>query len=123
MQENNEIYFSENAKMQANLCYHIELNKTYEFMVESNYFSGRTTFCFHVDDLKKIIDKLNAMSMHLSGECVINDADSNNFLKVYFTEQRIKVEGLFGDFDEQSLKFAFYADQTILRLLSSFFSK
>ena len=68
-----------------------------------------------MNDIAIIIKNLNLMWKSLDGECIINDSDSTNYLKVIFKEGKLWIEGLFSDFKDHILNFKFLSDQTVLK--------
>lgn len=114
------IYTSEHGELYLGHLYTVELSTTFSATVKSYGFSGAHNFCMLRDDIQEQIDNLTAMSNSLSGTCKITDCESYSYIRLQFEGKELKITGKLGMFnDDNSLKFGFFADQTVLKLLAN----
>jgi len=89
-------------------------------MVKSYGFSGVQNFCIRKDNLQERIKELIMMSDSLSGECKIEDTDSDSYIYLLFEGRGLKVTGqLGGSYNDNFIKFSFLADQTLAQLFAA----
>lgn len=113
---NKIIYDDYKSKFSMEELYFIGGYITYETKVSTNGFSGVCNFCVSESDVKNIIGAIDLMLETLNGEIIINDSESNAFLRVHFENlQDIFVSGqIGGDHRDNILRFKFKVDQTFL---------
>ena len=88
-----------------------------------NYgFSGAALFSFVHNEEEKNCQQLRQMYDSLNGECLIQDYEFGNELKLFFDGRQLKIEGKFDEGD-QLLKFSGNVDQTIIPRIISLFQK
>lgn len=90
---------------------------TFSVHVVSGEFSGKSNFCVSCDSLQSTIAELEVLYATLSGQCVLYDGDSDDYL--VFTALKhghIQVQGqLGGSYNDQFLKFLCVIDQTSIK--------
>jgi hypothetical protein len=96
--------------------YWVQLNFTFDLTVLSNGFSGTSHFCIRRDQIEKVCADLNNMHLTLSGQTVLNDNDSDGFLKFEIESTgRLDVSGQIGGTrEDHSVRFRFQTDQTCI---------
>ena len=96
--------------------YATDTYRTFSAQVVSGDFSGKANFCLSCANLRAFIGNLQALHSTLSGECSLQDYDSDDYL--VFSAQslgHIHVFGqLGGSYNDQFLKFSCFLDQTHL---------
>ena len=91
-----------------------ENGKSLYFLVESSGYKGHGPLYLR-KDVEKYIEELTTMSSSLSGECCISDTESTTFfIRIFFEERELWINGNIGDYSHHALAFAFKVDQTLL---------
>lgn len=81
-------------------------------------FSGAALFYIGTNREEDCCEKLRKMYGSLNGECLIQDCEFGNEIKLYFEGRYLRMEGRFHE-SNQSLQFCCDVDQTIIpRLIS-----
>lgn len=123
MQEYRELYKSSSIKLYGA----VEDYGAYAFRAELdgclfsglNFgFSGAALFYFYPNGQEEYCKKLCHMYDSLEGDCLIQDCEFGNEIRLYFVGRQLKIDGKF-DGGEQLLKFSGDVDQTIIpRIIS-----
>ena len=118
MKEKFEIYVNENTET----VFEIEICSDYGSMinvfVKTNGFAGQGPLYFNDLNIKEVIKCVSAMLDTLSGELILSDNESGEYLlKFAFCQDRLAISGIIGDYCDNRLYFKFFADQTVLSLL------
>lgn len=103
------------------VLYFVGRYATYEVCISASGFAGKSSFCIEENNIKIIVEKATTMIDTLCGEVVVNDTESDAFLKFFFgNERELYVVGqIGGSWDDNMLKFKMRADQTILKGLKN----
>jgi|SRR5690606_5389233 len=96
--------------------YLVHINFTFDLTVLSNGFSGTSYFCVRREQLEKMCADLTNMHLKLSGTTILEDNDSNGFVKFEIESNgRLNVIGQIGGTNEDHfVKFKFQTDQTCI---------
>ena len=107
---------SEIKKVSFATRYLVDLNFTFDLSVQSNDFCGKAHFCVRRDEIEKLCEELSIMSLNLVGFTIINDNDSDGFLKFEFEDNgHLIVSGqIGGSHENNNMKFEFATDQTCI---------
>ena len=103
--------------------YLVQINYTFDLTVLSKGFSGTSHFCVRREQLEKMCDELTTMHLVLSGTTILDDNDSDGFLKFEIESNgHLKVSGqVGGTHEDHFMRFQFQTDQTcILQFVSDF---
>ena len=120
--EKNRVYISKHAELNVEYKYTVEESTTFSIFAKSYGFFGEHSFCIRNFDLERITSELNNISNSLSGKCTINDTDSDSFICIVFECKKLKILGqLGGSHADNLMKFSFFADQTVAKLLADNF--
>jgi len=99
--------------------YTIEDYITFKVKVETERFSGGSSFCISSSVLEKAISKLNEMYNRLEGAYQLDNYDSNDFILFEFIKLgHMNISGqIGGSYNKQYLIYHFKTDQTALRAI------
>jgi len=116
------IFQNTKASLNVEKLYDIDGYITFKIKVASSGFNGISNFCISKLDINDIQRKLQYMDEKLEGSVIINDMDSDSFLKFELKEhgQLVCSGELGGSHRDHSMKFSFQADQTILAILRGY---
>lgn len=116
-EKNFELWNTEKNRLFIEIVNYDNNGKIIVLKIESDEFSGKGSFYFMENDIRRYIREINKMSIELNGECVLVDTESEFFLKLYFYSNELYIKGTIGDYSCYSLSFDFKIDQTVLKLL------
>lgn len=112
------IYQSTYSELCLEYLYTVEESVTFMVQVKSYDFSGKYNFCLREELIKNYILNLKNMNKSLKGFLRIEDNDSDSFLHLEIVGNKFNISGqLGGSYNDNFMKFAFSADQTIIKLL------
>lgn len=111
-----ELWYTEEEKLYAYI-YEYSDYKILEFKFINSNFSGKGTIYLDEYYKKYYFEKIDEMILLGKGELVINDSESQYYIKLYYKNDNLCVNGYIGDYSDYSLEFDFKSDQTILGLI------
>lgn len=101
--------------------FRVELNQYMDVGLDCS-FSGAASFYFDSSKyVEHLCKQLNKMYDTLCGECLIQDCEWGNTLKLYFKDRTLMIDGYFDNRFDRMLKFSEAADQTIIPHILSLF--
>jgi hypothetical protein len=105
--------------------YEVEGYYTFKVSVTSDNFSGASSFCISKEDMKSFLAILETLLATLKGSAELKDYDSDAYIKISMANYgNLTLSGqIGGSYEKQFMKFNIYSDQTILDLMSKYFSK
>ena len=116
MEEYKELYHSNTLVLKG--YSYVEVLREVVLCVNVDEYSGKCTFAFTQKQVDSYIAVLTKMNEQLTGECLLEDYDFGNTLRLYFNGRKLLIEGhFFNGF--HSLTFEGVADQTIILPLIS----
>ncbi|WP_371371923.1 hypothetical protein [Sporomusa aerivorans] len=97
--------------------YLVQQHYTFSVRVISGEFSGKSHFCFSVNEIRRLIMDLDEMRKTLDGTTVIRDYDSDAFLEFRMLDHgHFEVGGQVGSSgDDHFMTFKFVTDQTAIQ--------
>jgi hypothetical protein len=92
---------------------------TFMVSIKSGDFSGKSSFCISISDLKDSVSKLEKCYKTLDGKVVLYDNDSDSFLSFDFENSGkvIVIGQIGGTHSDQFVRFSFSSDQTVVPIL------
>lgn len=114
---NNKIVFQNNTcSVSVHSLYLVGGYITYEVSISTCGFTGTSNFCIEENKLNECINIIDAMIETLSGEVIIDDSESDAYLKFFFENKTslFVVGQVGGSYEDNVLKFKLMADQTAL---------
>ena len=111
------IYQDCNNMFSITLLYEVEGYYTYEVGVATLGVSGKCNFCISQNMRIECLKQVEFSLESLSGTVKLSDCDSDAYLEMYFADSmNFYVSGqIGGSYEDNSLKFMFKADQTLLQ--------
>ena len=96
--------------------YLVQINFTFEVSVFSEGFAGTAHFCVRREQLERFCNELISMYSLLDGSSVLEDNDSDAFVKFEFNSTgHLIVKGqVGGSHEDQMVRFKFQTDQTVI---------
>ena len=103
--------------------YTVEGYITFSVRVASGDFSGKSGFCINDGSLRNSLQILQSMYDNLSGSCIINDYDSDDYISLEMQQYgHLIIRGqIGGSYHTQFLAYEMLTDQTELKkIIDSF---
>jgi len=97
--------------------YLVQQHYTFYVKVISGEFSGKSHFCFSVNEIRRLIMHLDEMRKTLDGTTMIRDYDSDAFLEFLIIDHgHLEGSGRVGSsVDDHFMTFQFTTDQTAIQ--------
>ena len=110
----NEMFYTDMVK----IAYEINIKSAefsvITFYVEVSEFKGKGVFYLMECDIRNYLNCIKDLNKNLSGECLISDSESTNFIRLYFNKKELFLEGSLSIYNDLLFKFNTKVDQTIL---------
>ena len=115
------IFQGEQTNFSIDYVWQIDKYYTIRVFVKSKEFQGAHDFCISIDELNDIRSKLSTIESSLEGTVIINDYDSDSFVKINCNlDTKVELSGQLGaSYDNNYMKFLIKADQTIVTTMIS----
>ena len=119
-----EIFQNDRSSLNIEHLYTVGAYFTCNIEVKSSGFGGCSNFCISLNDIERTNKELRDMYKNLKGTVLINDSDSDSFIKLEAKDlgQLLCVGEIGGSYRDHSVRFSFQADQTILKRLMYIFT-